>query len=133
MIQELISKSIEQVNWLVDFCQNAKIEVSISLGDIIPGMLIVGGAILGVLAVKKLKQAIKEYLRKQKEYNESVKESISQIYEVINEYKKQTRPEEVVSEEVNPRKTRAMSMKDRWADYEAKRAAERDNSRQLPA
>ncbi len=131
MIKELMFSGVELVGRVVDFCQNAKIEVSITLGDIILGTLILGGVILGVLAVNKLIRLIKGYLRRQKEYNEGVKESITQIYEVINEYKKQTRPEEVVTEVVKPKKTRAMSMKERWADYEAKRASERDNTRQL--
>lgn len=131
MIKELIFRGVEQVGRVLEFCQNAKIEVSISLGDIILGTLILGGVILGVLAVNKLIRLIKGYLRRQKEYNEGVKESITQIYEVINEYKKQTRPEEVVTEGIKPKKTRAMSMKERWADYEAKRAADREETRQL--
>ncbi len=131
MIKELMSRGAEQVGRIIDFCQNAKIEVSISLGDIISGILMIGGAILGVLAVKKSIKATKEYLRRQKEYNEGVRESISQINKMINEYKKQTRPEEVVTEIIKHKKTRSMSMQERWADYEAKRSAERENTRQL--
>ncbi|MHB8125167.1 MAG: hypothetical protein ACYDEJ_05885 [Desulfitobacteriaceae bacterium] len=132
MIKEMITRTSEQVGHIVNVIKNAKIEVSINLGDIIPGILIVGGVILGLLAIKKSIAAIKKYLKKQKEYNEGVKESISQIYKMINEYKKLTRPEEVVTEVVKPKKTRSMSMKERWADYEAKRATEREDSRQLP-
>jgi hypothetical protein len=138
-------------NNLVNSLQKIKFEFS--LWDLIFVILLAGILFLFVIGTRKLYFSAKAYSNELKEIDKRVLEHVTNIMEMIEQYKKNK--DEIIENEIieneiiedkipkteeleikkleakeipklKTNKTRSMSMEERWADFEKKRAMEKE-------
>lgn len=113
------------INSILDFCR--KVNLEINLFELIKGLSIIVLISVIVLVMKKIVYIHK----KEREIDRRVKESSTRIaraiaeiegYEKISKTEKSNKELSSTMETKKETKTRAMSMEERWAEYDKKRA-----------